>query len=47
LFLRRRVAAMKQLLDMIRSEDGHAYTGYGIGSAVVIVLVVLLLLMLL
>jgi hypothetical protein len=34
-------------MKLLKSERGHAYTGYGIGSILLIVLVVLLLLWLL
>ena len=38
---------MKMLRNLVRDEKGHAYTGYGIGSAVALILVVLLLIILL
>jgi ABC-type spermidine/putrescine transport system permease subunit I len=43
----REVTAMKEVMNLIRNESGHAYAGYGVGSAIVLVLVVLLLLWLL
>ena len=38
---------MNTLQSLFSSETGHAYTGYGIGSAVALILIVLLLFILL